>query len=94
MQRYLTRGVNEQIPLHIQLFCWECYERVKATGDYDYLQVFELKQIEKEIQQIEHRQEVPKYHQVYQLRSIHPIEHKIFIIDEEEYTTMLLAEEY
>ena len=94
MQRYITSGVNEQISIDIQLFCWYCYEGVKATGKYDYLQVFELKTVGEDTQQIEHRQEVPEYKQVYQLRSINPIEQKIFIIDEGEYATMLLAEEY
>ena len=94
MQRYITSGVNEQISIDIQLFCWHCYEVVKATGKYDYLQVFELKPVGEHTQQIEHRQEVPEYNQVYQLRSINPIEQKIFIIDEGEYATMLLAEEY
>lgn len=94
MQRYITSGVNEQISIDIQLFCWQCYEVAKGTGKYDYLQVFELKQVGEDTQQIEHRQEVPEYNQVYQLRSINPIEQKIFIIDEGEYATMLLAEEY
>lgn len=94
MQRYITNGVHEQIPLDIQLFCWQCYEKVKASGEYDYLQVFELKQVGEQNQQIEHRQEVPEYHQVYQLKAIHPINQKIFIIEECEYVTMLLTEEY
>ena len=38
MQRYITSGVNEQISIDIQLFCWQCYEVAKATGKYDYLQ--------------------------------------------------------
>ena len=94
MQRYLTRGINEQIPIKLQVFCWQCYDAAKVTGNYDYLQVFELKILDEQIQQVEHRQEVPEYNQVYQLRSINPIEQKIFIIDEGEYATMLLAEEY
>ena len=94
MQRYLTRGINEQIPIDIQIFCWQCYDTAKGTGKYDYLQVFELKILDEQIQQVEHRQEVPEYNQVYQLRSINPIEQKICIIDEGEYATMLLAEEY
>ena len=56
--------------------------------------MFELKTVGEDTQQIEHRQEVPEYNQVYQLKSINPIEQKIFIIDEGEYATMLLAEEY
>ena len=94
MKRYITCGIKDQVPMDIQLFCWQCYEKVKASGEYDYLQVFELKQVGEQDQQIEHRQEVPKYNQVYQLRAIHPINQKIFIIDEEETTIMLLAEEY
>ena len=94
MEYYMTTGIREQVPHEIQIFCWQCYEQVKATGQYDYLQVFELKQVGEQKQQIEHRQEVPEYKKVYQLRSIHPIDQKIFIIDEGNYAMMLLAEEY
>lgn len=94
MQRYITNGVYEQIPLELQLFCWQCYERVKESSEYDYLQVFELKQIGEYIQQIEHRQEVPEYNQVYKLRANDSINQKIFIIEEGNSVTMLLAEEY
>lgn len=94
MKRYITCGIKEQVPIDIQHFCWQCYEEVKVTDELDYLQVFELKQIGEHIQQIEHRQEVPEYNQVYQLIGINPINQRIFIIDEEETATMLLAEEY
>lgn len=94
MKRYITCGIKDQVPMDIQLFCWQCYERVKESSEYDYLQVFELKQIGEHIQQIKHRQEVPEYNQVYQLRAINPIDQKIFIIEEGKYVTMLLAEEY
>lgn len=94
MKRYLTHGINEQIPINIQLFCWQCYDAAKVTGNYDYLQVFELKQLDEQTQQVEHRQEVPEYKQIYYLKSTNPIDQKIFIIDEGEYATMLLAEEY
>ncbi|KAB6699927.1 hypothetical protein GMA92_09625 [Turicibacter sanguinis] len=94
MKRYLTRGTNDQIPIDIQFFCWQCYEAAKARGEYDYLQVFELTVTADHMQQIEHRQEVPEYKQVYQINSLNPMKQKIFIIDEGEYATMLLAEEY
>ena len=38
--RYLTCGVDSTIPLELQLFLWECVERMPAPKDY--LQVFEL----------------------------------------------------
>ena len=94
MKRYLTCGINEQIPINIQLFCWQCYDAAKVTGNYDYLQVFELKQLDEQTQQVEHRQEVPEYKQIYYLKSTNPINQKIFIIEEGEYVAMLLAEEY
>ena len=94
MKRYLTHGINEQIPINIQLFCWQCYDAAKVTGNYDYLQVFELKQLDEQTQQVEHRQEVPEYKQIYYLKSTNPIDQKIFIIEEGEYVAMLLAEEY
>ena len=94
MKRYLTCGINEQIPINIQLFCWQCYDAAKVTGKYDYLQVFELKILDEQTQQVEHRQEVPEYKQIYHLKSTNLINQKIFIIDEGEYATMLLAEEY
>lgn len=94
MEYYMTTGIREQVPWEIQIFCWQCYEQVKATGQYDYLQVFELKQVGEQNQQIEHRQEVPEYKKVYHVKSINPIEQKIFIIEEGEYATMLLASEY
>ena len=80
MKRYLTHGINEQIPINIQLFCWQCYDAAKVTGNYDYLQVFELKQLDEQTQQVEHRQEVPEYKQIYYLKSTNPINQKIFII--------------
>ncbi len=94
MDYYITRGANEVISVEVQIFCWKCYERVKQSGIYDYLQVFELKVTDKGTQRIEHRQEVPEYSRVYQLRVINPINQKIFIIEEGEYVTMLLAKEY
>ncbi len=38
--RYLTSGVDSTIPLELQLFLWECVDRMPAPKDY--LQVFEL----------------------------------------------------
>lgn len=94
MKRYITCGIKDQVPIDIQLFCWQCYERIKVTDRYDYLQVFELQKIGDHTQQIEHRQELPEYSQVYQLRATDPTDQKIFIVEEDEHVTMLLAEEY
>ena len=31
-QRYLTRGVNESIPFELQLFMWDCIDRLPKDG--------------------------------------------------------------
>ena len=38
--RYLTCGVDNTIPLELQLFMWDCVDRLPEPKDY--LQVFEL----------------------------------------------------
>ncbi|MBR4319178.1 MAG: hypothetical protein IKP69_03905 [Oscillospiraceae bacterium] len=42
-QRYLTKGVNESIPFEIQLFLWECIDRMPEPKDY--FQIFEMNDI-------------------------------------------------
>lgn len=90
-ERYLTCGVDRMIPLELQLFMWECVE--KMHGEKDYLQVFELK-AEGSMQSISHSSEEPEYHRVYLIPSDAPITAKIYIIDDGDHSTMLLAEEY
>ena len=41
--RYLTRGVDAEIPLEIQLFLWEAIDNMPEPKDY--LQIFELTKV-------------------------------------------------
>ena len=60
----------------------------------DYLQVFELN-IEDGKQKVIHAQEVPEYKAEYLFSIDTPLFcGKIFVIDDETHSTMLLAEEY
>ena len=90
-KRYLTCGVDRNIPLELQLFLWECVERMPAPKDY--LQVFELKPVGK-LQSITHSSEEPEYRMEYLLPAEKPITEKLYIIDDGNHSTMLLAEEY
>ncbi len=90
-QRYLTRGVSDTIPLQLQIFIWNCIDRLPDACDY--LQVFRLKPFGG-MQQIEHTAEQPEYKKVYLFPSDEPITAKIYVIDSDSYCTMLLAEEY
>lgn len=91
-KRYLTRGVDETIPLEIQLFLWTAIDNMPAPKDY--LQVFELTK-NGNMQCILHKSEQPEYEMTYILTTVEKaVNAKIYCIDSEEYCTMLLAEEY
>lgn len=89
--RYLTCGVDSLIPLDLQLFLWDCVERMPAPKDY--LQVFELSAAGP-MQSITHSSEVPEYRMTYLIPSAAPITEKLYVIDDGDHSTMLLAEEY
>ena len=56
--RYLTRGVDAEIPLYLQVFLWECVDRMPASKDY--LQVFRLSE-ENGLQIVHHTSEQPQF---------------------------------
>ena len=89
--RYLTCGIDSKIPLDLQLFMWECVDQLPLKRDY--LQVFDLEQVGT-MQSITHRSEEPEYRKVYLLPSDKPITEKLYIIDDGDHCTMLLASEY
>ena len=62
--RYLTRGVDADIPLMVQTFIWNCIDRL--PDEADYLQVFKLSSFGG-MQQIIHESEEPAYKKVYLL---------------------------
>lgn len=91
-QRYLTRGVQDTIPPELQLLMWDALEAVPEPKDY--FQVFRIFVLNG-IQRIEHEQEQPPYKREYLLPTIeNPITAKVYIIDDGDHSTMLLAEEY
>ena len=92
-KRYLTAGVDSTIPIELQLFLWECVDRMPAPKDY--LQVFDLEQVGC-MQSITHRSEEPEYRKVYLLPSDSPITEKLYIIHDstQQIMTMLLSSEY
>ena len=91
-QRYLTRGVYSEIPLELQLFMWECIDRLPENRDY--FQVFKLESLGG-IQRITHFSEQPEYRIEYLLPAIaNPVKAKVYVIDDGDHSTMLLAEEY
>lgn len=89
-KRYLTKGVNERIPMLVQLALWKLVDEI-PDKKRDYLQVFKLKWHNGTLK-IEHSQEIPHFSKTHTY--ITETAEKVYIIDCEEYSIMLLAEEY
>ena len=90
--RYCTRGISSEVPLLMQIILWGLIDSMEVA-EKDYLQIFRLS-AENGKQKIIHTQEQPEYSKEYLFPSEEPITAKIFVIDDETHTTMLLAEEY
>ena len=94
----MTRGIKETLDISLQMMLWQIIDDVKESKEVelDYLQVFKIRRSNEELI-IEHTQEVPEYKKVYlfnNLGSLIEEDLKIFIIDENDYNIMFLAEEY
>ena len=91
-KRFVTKGVAEQVSPLLQIFMWRCIDDMPAPKDY--LQVFELS-TEGDKQRVIYIQEEPEYKKEYLFSTDAPFFiGKIFVIDNDAYTTMMLANEY
>jgi len=89
--RYITKGVQENISLELQIFMWDCIDNLSEPKDY--LQVFNLSVVGS-LQRIIHSTEEPEYKKEYLIPSYNPITEKVYVIVDGDHSTMLLAEEY
>lgn len=96
--KFRTIGIEENLPLEIQLFMWECIDRMPEPKDC--FQVFSLN-VKNGLQIIHHYSEQPKFDMTYILPMIaKPVNAKVYVIDDyysdedKHIATMLLAEEY
>lgn len=97
--RYITRGISEEVDESIQITLWNFIDLLKLRKDFklDYLQVFELREIRNNAvfnQEIIHSQEEPHYKRYYLVSIDKPLSAKVYVIDDGTYSTMLLSEEY
>jgi predicted transcriptional regulator len=96
--RCVTRGVNEEVDIRLQLIMWSMIDKLKDEGkvEQDYLQVFNIRKEGKRIV-INQSQEVPEYSCTYEIE-LEDIqiegEIKVYVIDSGEYSTMLFPSEY
>lgn len=93
--RFLTPGVQIEIPLALQFALWQLIDTMPV--EKDCLQVFRLERVmrnDRSIQKISHSQEIPPYKKEYLLALDKPLTLKIFVIDDGEHSTMMLCDEY
>ena len=93
--RYVTRGVNEEVDIRLQLIIWSIIDKLKDKGnvELDYLQVFKIRKEGNKIV-INQSQEVPEYSCTYEIE-LEDVELddeiKVYVIDSGEYSTMLFS---
>lgn len=96
--RYVTRGVNEEVDVRLQLIMWSMIDKLKDEEgvELDYLQVFKLRREGNKIV-INQSQEVPEYSCTYEIE-LEDVqlddEIKVYVIDSGEYSTMIFPSEY
>ena len=91
-RRLITAEVDDRVSPLLQLFLWHCIDAMPPPKDY--LQIFNCTIFDGK-QKITHIQEVPEYKREYLLDvDTSFFVGKIFVIDDETHSTMLLAEEY
>ena len=89
--RYLTRGVDAKISLYLQMFLWDAVDNMPEPKDY--LQVFRLSE-KNGLQIVHHTSEQSQFEMTYIAETEKPVTAKVYIIDDGDHCTMLLAEEY
>ena len=98
---YITRGINEQLSIDIIATLWMKVQNAKGR-QLDYLQVFELTNggTENEpVLTVKWSQEIPEHTETFYIRGAKTDVEKVWIIcagegTDDEYSTMLLPEEY
>lgn len=99
-KRYKTIGVENEVNILLQGVLWGLIDNnIKKKLQMDYLQIFKLEAVTENgmaKQKITHSQEVPnrKFETVLSGARFEPITAKLYVISENDYTTMMLANEY
>lgn len=95
--RYITKGVNENLDIRLQIRIWNLIDGLKELMEVDYLQIFRISQVNKSRIEITHEQEIPEYKAIYEIdrkEIVLESDAKIYVISENGYRVMMFSEEY
>ena len=101
INRYITRGISEQLSLDLQILLWNMVKERDYQGRTDYLHIFRLQEDEN-ILSITHEQEQPtyklEYHYTNYVKNQNVLPKKVYVIREDDvdifFYVMLLPEEH
>ena len=101
INRYITRGISEQLSLELQILLWNMVKERDYQGHTDYLHIFKIQEDDNMLSVI-HEQEQPayklEYHYINYVKNQKAIPKKVYVIREDDvdvfYYVMLLPEEY
>lgn len=101
INRYITRGISEQLSLDLQILLWHMVEEKDNQPHTDYLHIFKLQEDDNMLS-ITHEQEQPayklEYHYINYEKNQNALPKKVYVIREDDvgvfYYVMLLPEEY
>ena len=98
---FITKGINEKLNEFIIAFLWNLVLDTKERK-LDYLQIFELENVgtkKEPLLKITWKQEQPEHLEICYLKGMYTDVKRVWVIcsgegTDEEYSTMLLPEEY
>ncbi|OEK75255.1 DUF960 family protein [Staphylococcus equorum] len=103
MNRYITRGIANNLPTNLQHLLWQLVaqrenEQSKELEEMDYFHVFHFNMHNNQLY-VKHKQERPDYVKIHETKYYQPINiNKVYVIREDNvdlsYYVMLLPEEY
>ncbi|MDW8555074.1 DUF960 family protein [Staphylococcus xylosus] len=103
MNRYITRGIAQNLPISLQKQLWQLVARREQTQSkgqesLDYFHIFQFNMHNNQLY-IKHKQERPEYVKTHKANVKQSIDiNKVYIIREDDvdlsYYVMLLPEEY
>ena len=101
INRYITRGISEQLSLELQILLWNMVKERDYQGHTDYLHIFKIQEDDNMLSVI-HEQEQPayklEYHYTNYEKNQNALPKKVYVIREDDvdafYYVMLLPEEY
>lgn len=91
MDKYITRGVQEEIVFELMEIIWQAIDEIPVKKDY--LQIVRIRKGKKGVS-VQLSQEIPEYQVTIETSIPYERDYKIFIVEENGYQVAMLAGEY